>query len=107
MEAAANDAVLFAVTAQNTPELDILNKFYSDMPTPTLIGSMADYNNRDLFVKKGCSTVDLVSGKYQVKDPVTTYHPDGEIPPQFRYRRDMMIDWNSVEIEKYRNRHGW
>jgi phage tail sheath gpL-like len=94
MEAAANDAVLFAVTAQNTPELDILNKFYSDMPTPTLIGSMADYNNRDLFVKKGCSTVDLVSGKYQVKDPVTTYHPDGEIPPQFRYRRDMMIDWN-------------
>jgi len=94
MEAAANDAVLFAVTAQNTPELDILNKFYSDMPTPTLIGSMADYNTRDLFVKKGCSTVDLVSGKYQVKDPVTTYHPDGEIPPQFRYRRDMMIDWN-------------
>ncbi len=94
MEAAANDGVLFAVCAQNNPELDILNKYYPDMPTPSTIGSMADYNSRDAFVKKGCSTVDLVSGKYQVKDPVTTYHPDGELPPQFRYRRDMMIDWN-------------
>lgn len=94
MEAAANDALLFAVCAQNNPEIDILNSYYPDMPTPTSIGSMADYNNRDIFVKKGCSTVDLVNAKYQVKDPVTTYHPDGEIPPQFRYRRDIMIDWN-------------
>lgn len=94
MEAAANDALNFALCAQNTPEIDVLNAYYADMPTPTSIGSMADYNNRDAFVKKGCSTVDLVNSKYQMKDPVTTYHPDGEIPPQFRYRRDMMIDWN-------------
>ena len=45
-------------------------------------------------MKKGCSTVDLVSGKYQVKDFVTTYHPDGEIPPAFRYVRNLFLDWN-------------
>jgi phage tail sheath gpL-like len=94
IEAAANDVLLFAVCAQNTPEIDILNKKYPDMPTPKNIGDMADYNNRDIIVKKGCSTVDLVSGNYIAKDPVTTYHPTGETPPQFRYRRDIMIDLN-------------
>lgn len=94
MEAAANDAYLFATCAQNTPHLDILNKFYPDMPTPTSIGSMESYDERDRIVKLGCSTVDLNGGKYQYKDPVTTYHPEGEIPPQYRYRRDLMIDFN-------------
>ena len=93
-EAAANDALLFALCAQNTPELDILNSVYPDMPAATVIGAMSDYNNRDLIVKKGCSTVDLSGGLYKVKDPVTTYHPLGENPPQFRYRRDIMVDLN-------------
>lgn len=94
MEAAANDCATWAPIAQNYPHLDILNKFAPDMPTPDDIGTMADYNNRDRIVQDGCSTVDLVAGKYQYKDPVTTYHPEGEIPPYFRYRRDLMIDWN-------------
>jgi phage tail sheath gpL-like len=64
------------------------------MPTPLAIGSMATYTNRDTIVKKGCSTVDLVGGKYQVQDFVTTYHPLGELPPQFRYCRNLMLDWN-------------
>lgn len=93
-EAAANACVLFAPTAQNNPHLDIGGQSYPDMPTPDSIGSMADYNNRDLFVKKGCSTVDLVNDKYQVQDFVTTYHPVGEVPPQFRYCRDLMLDFN-------------
>lgn len=96
IEAAANDAVVFALISQNTPNLDILNKFAPDMPSPldAVIGSMASYNERDRIVKLGCSTVDFVSSKYQYKDPVTTYHPEGEIPPQYRYRRDLMIDFN-------------
>lgn len=96
MEAAANYALLFSVIAQNTPEQDISAKFLPDMPVPVSgnIGSMATYNNRDAFVKKGCSTVDLVAGKYQIQDFVTTYHPDGEVPPQFRYVRDLDLDWN-------------
>lgn len=94
MEAAANMAVLFAVVSQNNPHLDVAGKSYPDMPTPTSIGSMADYNNRDAFVKKGCSTVDLVAGLYVVQDFVTTYHKLGENPPQFRYCRNLMLDLN-------------
>lgn len=94
MEAAANMVVLFARVAQDTPELDVAGKSYPDMPTPTDIGVMADYNERDAIVKKGCSTVDLVSGKYQVQDLVTTYHKEGEEPPQFRYCRNLNVDWN-------------
>lgn len=93
-EAAANMAVLYSVVSQNNPHLDVAGKAYADMPTPTSIGSMADYNNRDSFVKKGCSTVDLVAGKYIVQDFVTTYHPVGETPPQFRYCRNLMLDFN-------------
>lgn len=94
MEAAANMAVLFANVSQNAPHLDVAGKSYPDMPTPLVIGSMADYNNRDAFVKKGCSTVDLVSNLYVVMDFVTTYHPVGETPPQFAYCRNLMLDFN-------------
>lgn len=94
MEAAANDIANWAPIAQNTPEIDTINTSYTDMPTPESIGSMADYNERDRIVKLGCSTVDLVTGKYQMKDPVTTFHPEGELVPSFRYRRDLMIDFN-------------
>lgn len=95
-EAAANACVLFARQAEDTPHLDISGQSYPDMPIPSdgVIGSMANYENRDAFVKKGCSTIDLVAGAYQVQDFVTTYHPLGETPPQFRYCRNLMIDFN-------------
>ena len=96
MEAAANMCTLFARVEQDTPHLDVNAKFYPDMPIPSDgdIGLMSVYNNRDAIVKKGGSTVDLVAGRYQVQDFVTTYHPDGEIPPQFRYARNLMLDFN-------------
>jgi len=95
-EAAANMAYLFALQSQNNPHLDVNAKAYPDMPVPTdgIIGDMSDYNNRDYLVKKGCSTVDLVAGAYVVQDFVTTYHPDGELPPQYRYPRNLMLDFN-------------
>lgn len=93
-EAAANMCVLFARTTQDTPNLDVQDQSYPDMPTPTSIGTMSSYTERDAIVKKGCSTVDLVSGRYQVKDFVTTYHPIGEEPPQYRYCRNLMLDFN-------------
>lgn len=93
-EAAANMALLQAPVAQNTPHLDVSGKAYPDMPTPQSIGAMAIYDNRDAIVKKGCSTVDLKGGRYVVQDFVTTYHPLGENPPQFRYVRSLTIDWN-------------
>lgn len=94
MEAAANMTVLFARVSQDTPHLDVLEKFYPDMPSPSSIGVMSTYDGRDAIVKKGCSTVDLVDGRYQVKDFVTTYHPDGEAVPQFRWCRTLMLDYN-------------
>jgi len=94
MEAAANMALLYARVSQDTPHLDVLEKSYPDMPAPASIGMMSAYDGRDAIVKKGSSTVDLINGRYQVKDFVTTYHPDGEAVPQFRYCRTLMIDFN-------------
>lgn len=94
MEAAANMCVLFARQAQDNPHLDVSGMTYPDMPTPAAIGAMSSYDSRDAIVKKGCSTVDLIAGKYQVQDFVTTYHPVGEVPPQFRYCRNLNIDNN-------------
>lgn len=94
MEAAANMAAMFALTAQNTPELDVSGNYYPDMPAPAEIGAMSDYESRDAIVKKGCSTVELVSGQFKIVDFVTTYHKVGENPPQFRYCRNLMLDFN-------------
>jgi len=93
-EAAANVCLMEARTAQDTPQLDIINRSYPDMPAPASIGAMATYVNRDSIVKKGCSTVELIDGKYSMADFVTTYHPVGETPPQFRYVRNLMLDFN-------------
>lgn len=96
-EAAANMAILYGNNSSNSPELHILNQSYPDMPIPSdgNIGTMMVYANRDLYVKKGNTTVDIQSNKYIVKDFVTTYHKAGENPPQFRYCRDLMVDFNA------------
>lgn len=97
-EAAANAVSVFSPIAQNTPQLDVNNKSYPDMPlpvtNPNFIGDMGEYNNRDLLVKKGCSTVILDNGEYKIQDMVTTYHPEGEVPLQYAYTRNLNIDWN-------------
>jgi hypothetical protein len=86
-----------ATVANNTPHLDVNAHFYGDMPVPSDsdIGAMSTPSQRDILVKKGSSTVDFVSGKYQIQDLVTTYHPDGETPPAYRYVRNLNnIDYN-------------
>lgn len=95
-EAAANVVALFARVMQDSPHLDVNNKSYPDMPIPSngIIGDMSVYNNRDLLVKKGCSTVILENGAYKIMDLVTTYHPDGEVPLQYAYARNLNLDWN-------------
>lgn len=95
-EAAANVAYLAAIVYQNQPHLDISNMSYPDMPIPSdsNIGDMRDYNNRDFLLKKGCSTVMLKNGAYVVQDFVTMYHPDGEVPLQYNYVRNLNLDFN-------------
>ena len=94
LEAAANACALLAPQAQNTPHLDVQDRTYPDMPAPLNIGLMTAYNERDRMVKNGSSTVVLFDGRYQMVDFVTTYHPTGENPPQFRYVRSLIQDWN-------------
>lgn len=95
-EAAANVAYLAAIVYQNTPHIDISNLSYPDMPTPIdgNIGDMSDYTNRDFLLKKGGSTELLKNGAYVVQDFVTTYHPDGEVPLQYNYVRNLNVDFN-------------
>lgn len=95
-EAAAAMCLLFANIAQSNPHLTVAGQSYVDIPTPAtnLIGDLANYTNRNLLKSKGCSTVNLVNGAYQVQDLVTTYHPAGEIPLVFNEARYLNIDWN-------------
>lgn len=95
-EAAANVVRLFARTMQDAPESDVNGMSYPDMPIPISanIGDIAEYNSRDFLVKKGCSTVILNKGAYEIQDLVTTYHPEGELPLQFNYCRNLNLDWN-------------
>lgn len=99
-EMAADDAAGCAVLWQDKPALDVLNRFANDIVAPESIGEMSDYLERDRIVKLGNSTVYSVNNQYQYKDPVTTYHPEGELVPAWRWRRDLMVDFNL----KYRYR---
>ena len=96
IEIAANYAYLVTNTAQDTPELDVFEQYLPDINVPEngILGDMSIYNNRDFLVKKGCSTVVLNNGKYQVIDFVSTYHPDGESPFQYSYGRNALLDFN-------------
>lgn len=95
-EAAANVCAILARQAQNSPHTDTAGSFYPDMPVPLdeSIGVYNTYNNRDLIVRSGGSTVTLRNGRYMIEDLVTTYHPTGQNPPQFRYVRSLIQDWN-------------
>ena len=95
-EAAANMLMTFGPISQNFPHLGNGGRFYPDMPVPSdeNIGDFSNYDARDFMVKKGSSTVNITNGVYTVQDFVTTYAPDGENPPKFRFVRDLNVDWN-------------
>lgn len=96
IEAAANRAVKEANQFQNLPEGDIIDEPYVDMPAAAdgSIPQMTDYAFRQSCVLAGCSTVDYVGGRYIMKDCVTTYAPDGELPPYYRWVRDLNVYFN-------------
>lgn len=49
-----------------------------------------DYATRDAAVKAGCSTIQVKDGVVNISDVVTMYHPDGEVPPAYRYVVDIV-----------------
>ena len=95
LEAAANVCVLQATRSENEPHKDTLKMVYPDAPSYLSAPIENDYDQRDAFVKKGHSTVEYSDGKYIVMDLVTTYHPTGELTPQYRFVRNLAgIDMN-------------
>jgi phage tail sheath gpL-like len=96
VEVAANVARLVATIAQNSPNLDVNDKAYPDaiVDSEVGIGDYSDYEYRDEAVKAGLSTVDHSGGDVIIKDLVTTYNPTDEVTPQFKYVRNLILDWN-------------
>jgi phage tail sheath gpL-like len=95
VEVAANVARLVASVAQNSPNLDVNDKAYPDaIILAAGIGNYNSYEYRDQAVKAGLSTVDMVAGELVIKDLVTTYNPTDEVTPQFKYVRNLILDWN-------------
>lgn len=94
-EASANYGLIEAVIAQNTPHLDIINRKLVDMPAPDDMSiAKPTYDERDVMVKDGLSTVVWDGGEYIIKDFVTTYHSADDDQPIFRYVRDLYVDFN-------------
>ena len=95
-EAAANVAAILGAQAQNNPAQDTSGRKYLDMPVPDNgdIGVFGDINNRNAIVVGGAATVKLSGSSYVIEDMVTTYNPAGEVPPQFRYVRSLIQDFN-------------
>lgn len=90
-----------AKVADDNPPTD-----YGSRPVTTLIPGpdsvQWDYATRDAAVKAGCSTVRTRNGVVTISDVVTMYHPDGEIPPAYRYVVDiikLMQIYYNVDLE--------
>ncbi len=96
-EIAAVLCAVYTPRVEVDPKSDVLDAVMTGITPPQdlEVGDMAIYDNRDLIVKAGACTVILRDGNYVIKDFVTTYHPIGETPPQFRWVRNLAgIDFN-------------
>ena len=50
-----------------------------------------NYNERNLAITEGSSTVEKRDGVVRVSDVVTPYSPEGQVPPAYRYVRDIVV----------------
>lgn len=95
VEVAANVVRLVALMGQDNPHLDVNDMAYPDaIVDAKVIGNYAGYDYRDSAIKAGLSTVDFVGDQIIIKDLVTTYNPTSEVTPQFKYVRNLILDWN-------------
>lgn len=104
---AANILGMFVKKSNGDPKQDILEDkiSYAIKPTDLDVGNIIDYDFRDTLVKAGCSTVNFKESSYYAGDMVTTYRPDGETDPIFRYVRDNMIIFNILDqFKKFNDR---
>lgn len=86
---AARQLARIAKLANNNPPTDY-GALKATGIVPGTDGVQWDYPTRDLAVKAGSSTVEVVDGVVQLSDVVTFYHPTGEEPPAYRYVVDIV-----------------
>lgn len=95
-ESAAWVVLRESVLANNDPSKDVINMSI-EMPEPfDLSFAQPNYDQRDFWCRAGVSTStwDESTGKYVIKDLITTYRVDTEVEPAFRWVRDVYIDFN-------------
>jgi len=87
---AARQLARIAVVANNKPMMS----YQAQEATGLIAGSDAvqwDYLARDLALKAGSSSVEVVDNVVKVLDVVTFWRPEGEEPPAYRYLRHIVI----------------
>lgn len=96
---AAEVAGMFVKKSTGDPKQDIVDDpiLYATPPTDQNVGSIVGYDFRDSLVKAGCSTVNFKNGNYYAGDMLTTYRPEGEVDPIFKFVRDNMIIFNLLD----------
>lgn len=86
---AARALARMASLANNNPPTDYgALRLTGIIPGPD--GSQWDYATKDLALKAGCSSTDVVDNVVQIADVVTFYHPTGEQDPAYRYVVDIV-----------------
>jgi phage tail sheath gpL-like len=86
---AARQLSLIASLANNNPPTDY-GALRATGLVPGADGQQWDYVAKDLALKAGCSSVDVVDTVVQLADVVTFYHPTGEQDPAYRYVVDIV-----------------
>jgi phage tail sheath gpL-like len=86
---AARAVARIASLANNNPPTD-----YGALKLTGIIpgtdGQQWDYVTKDLALKAGCGSTDVIDGVVTLADVVTFYHPTGEQDPAYRYVVDIV-----------------
>lgn len=96
---AAEALGMFVKKSSADPKQDIDGDvmLYAIPPSDKDVGDIVNYNFRDNLVKNGCSTVNFKNNSFYAQDILTTYKPDGEVDPVFKFVRDNMIIFNLID----------
>jgi phage tail sheath gpL-like len=86
---AARAAGRALAVANNNPPHDYAGQALTSIE-PGTDAQQYTFAQRDTAVKAGLSTTELVDSVAEMSDTVTTYHPDGEVPPAYRYVVDIV-----------------
>jgi phage tail sheath gpL-like len=82
--------------ANNNPPVDYAGQLIDVGTVPPAVIPSLTYAERDTAIKAGVSTSEVSDQNVSLSDTVTFYHPDGEVPPAYRYVVDIVKLQNLV-----------